>query len=110
MWTTCTYVVLHNHDIPKFPKTPNFNQRDWLAVLKYFVEKGLVFRSVNLSGQLWIPGLINKKGTKWVWKQKSVEELQNQGIDLTCRLRHDFDTTALFQLSRYYMDTRNPRV
>lgn len=107
MWTTCIYLNVHNHDIPKFPKTPSVDESHWLEVLKYFVEKGLIFRAVSLSGQFWLPGLIEQNGTKWVWKMKSIEELKSQGIKLTCRLRHDFDQNAQTLLYRNYLHSKS---
>jgi len=87
-WMTCTYLDINSHDIPKFPATDAAMRKDWLYVLKYFVDKGLVFRCVGPTLQFWLPGLMEKKGNRWVWTRRSIEELKERDIRLTCSLRN----------------------
>jgi len=91
-WMTCTYLNIYNHDIPKYPIINGTVRQDWIRVLQYFMEKGLVFRCVGPTIQFWLPGLMVKKGHKWGWMKRSVQELREQGISLTCSLRRNADT------------------
>lgn len=76
----------------KFPKVPATSPEAWEYVLKYFIEKGLVFRLVGPTVQHWVPGIMDKKGTKWVWKKTSIAKLKaDRGISLTCKVRHDIE-------------------
>jgi hypothetical protein len=86
-WMTCTYLNIYNHDIPKYPVSNDVAQQDWVRVLQYFIEKGVVWRRVGPTVQFWVPGLMDKKGNKWIWTKQSIEDLRGRGIDFTCNLR-----------------------
>jgi hypothetical protein len=90
-WMTCTYLNIYNHDIPKYPKSNGVVEQDWIRVLQYFMEKGVVWRCVGPTVQFWLPGLMDKKKNKWVWTKRSMEEFRRQGIDFTCTLRPNAD-------------------
>jgi hypothetical protein len=90
-WMTCTYLNIYNHDIPKYPVLNGAIQQDWIRVLQYFMEKGVVWRCVGPTIQFWLPGLMDKKGSKWVWTRRSIEELKGRGINFTCNLRPNAD-------------------
>ncbi|KIM72188.1 hypothetical protein PILCRDRAFT_744982 [Piloderma croceum F 1598] len=84
---TYTYLNIFNHDIPKYPVSNDVAQQDWVRVLQYFIEKGVVWRCVGPTVQFWAPDLIDKKGNKWIWKRRSIEDLRKRGINFTCNLR-----------------------
>jgi hypothetical protein len=44
---------------------------------------GLVFRLVGPRSNNWRPGIMGKKGNKWVWKENTLEELAAQGIHIS---------------------------
>jgi hypothetical protein len=90
-WMTCIYLNIYNHDIPKYPVSNGTIQQDWIRVLQYFIEKGVVWRGVGPTVQFWLPGLMDKKGNKWVWTKRSIEELRRRGINFTCNLRPNAD-------------------
>ena len=45
------------------------------------LDKGLVFRFLEEGG--WKPGIMKKERKKWVWREKSFEELQEYGIRIS---------------------------
>lgn len=55
---TCVYL---NVKILKFPVTDIARRNDWLYVLKYFFDKGLVFRCVRPTYQFLLPDLKEKE-------------------------------------------------
>jgi hypothetical protein len=67
-------------DLPKWIS----DHTKWLWCLKYAMAKGLVFRLREGPGKAtkWKPGVITKDGSRWVWKEKSVEELGEYDIQL----------------------------
>lgn len=71
-WMTIAYIYPPDDAAPglKFPY-PDI----WRRTLKNFVNRGIVFRDVSLTIQSWKSGLMTKKGTKWVWEQKTMQEI-----------------------------------
>jgi len=56
---------------------------EWFGPLKFKLDRGLVFRlRKEATGTGWAPGMMKREGTKWVWKEKSFEELREYGIHL----------------------------
>ncbi|KIM38323.1 hypothetical protein M413DRAFT_447825 [Hebeloma cylindrosporum] len=55
---------------------------EWFGPLKYMLDKGLVFRLISEESE-WKPGMMKREGSKWVWKEKSVEELRKHDIHLS---------------------------
>jgi len=57
---------------------------EWFGPLKYKLDKGLVFRlRKEAAGTGWKPGMMRREGAKWVWKEKSIEELREYDIHLS---------------------------
>lgn len=81
---------MHSHDFMKLPNVDAARQKDWLYVLKYFVDKGLVFRLVGPTFACWDAGLMEKKGNKYVWSKKTPDELKEKGISFTRQLRKTY--------------------
>jgi hypothetical protein len=57
------------------------NHARWFGGLKYAMERGLVFR-MGREWSGWRPGVMNRVDNKWVWGEKSLEELRGYGIEL----------------------------
>lgn len=56
---------------------------EWFGPLKYKLDKGLVFRlRKEATGTRWRPGMMKRDGAKWIWKEKSIEELREYDIHL----------------------------
>jgi hypothetical protein len=86
-WMSCTYLNVYAHDILKLPEADPAFQNDWRCALKYFTDKGLVFRAVGPTISFWDVGLMAKSGNKWIWKKKSIKELKSSGINLVTKTR-----------------------
>lgn len=60
------------------------NGQNWFGILKYSMEKGLVYRLFRIPGNevdiVCRTGIMEKAGSKWVWKGKSISELNERGI------------------------------
>src|SRR5258708_7187611 len=57
---------------------------EWFATLKFKLDRGLVFRlREEATRTSWKPGMMKREGAKWVWKERSFEELREYGIHLS---------------------------
>jgi hypothetical protein len=64
------------------------DHKKWLSRLKYSMHKGLVFRLREVPDEdKWRPGIMEQDGSRWVWKEKSIEELRAYDIHLS-KVRH----------------------
>jgi hypothetical protein len=74
---------------------------EWFDLLKFMLDKGLVFRFPDKRG--WKPGMMKKEGKNWVWKEKSFEELQEDyDIHLVLSVSW-FTSSAVFTDWRIYL-------
>ncbi|KAJ7832743.1 hypothetical protein B0H14DRAFT_3142799 [Mycena olivaceomarginata] len=77
-WISASYI--YEDDIPQGPQRPADRPCHWFA--EYCSRLGLVFRLVGPRSDSWKPGIMGKKGNKWVWKEHTLEELAALGIRL----------------------------
>jgi len=55
----------------------------WFVTLKYMLDRGLVFRECTPYRHTRCkPSMMEKQGSKWVWKEKSQQELEACDIHL----------------------------
>ncbi|KAJ7731134.1 hypothetical protein DFH07DRAFT_781359 [Mycena maculata] len=60
------------------------SDKPWYWFPGYCIDLGLAFRVVGPSGtSSWKPGLMGKEKGKWVWKERSIQELALHGISLS---------------------------
>ncbi|KAJ7811228.1 hypothetical protein B0H14DRAFT_1473690 [Mycena olivaceomarginata] len=78
LWVSASYV--YEDEIPRGFQRPADRPWHWFA--EYCSRLGLVFRLVGPRSDSWKPGIMGKKGNKWVWKEHTLEELAAQGIHL----------------------------
>ncbi|KAJ7666080.1 hypothetical protein DFH06DRAFT_1386091 [Mycena polygramma] len=74
LWVTAC--AIYAHDIA--PVRPS--DRPWYWFPKYCAHFGLAFRRVGPPPSPQKPGLMGKESNKWVWKERTLEELAAQGI------------------------------
>ncbi|KAH7924996.1 hypothetical protein BV22DRAFT_1065719 [Leucogyrophana mollusca] len=79
-----SYLYLKKMDIP----TVTFKDRPWFWWLNFCCDAGLVFRKGGPHHAVWHPGLMEKEGNKWVWKEKTLSELAAKGTHLLRYPRH----------------------
>lgn len=66
-----------------YPHYPVDRRPHWFFTLKYMLDRGLVFRECTpYSHTHCKPGMMEKQGSKWVWKEKSQQELEAYDIHL----------------------------
>ncbi|KAF7984929.1 hypothetical protein HWV62_9839 [Athelia sp. TMB] len=89
--------VAYAHDIPKLPRTTPLAryEQEWYHVLKFFTDKGVMFRAVELMMQYWLPGTLDRSRNRFVWRRQTVEELKGMGIEFTCTLRRGADVRRI---------------
>ncbi|KAF7984940.1 hypothetical protein HWV62_9861 [Athelia sp. TMB] len=96
-WMTCTYLNAYTHDIPKFPRTMPVEryEEEWYQVLKFFTDKGVMFRAVGPTVQYWLPGTMERSRNRFLWRKRTMEELKGMGIEFTCTLRRGADVRRI---------------
>jgi len=78
-WLTAK--TIYDSHLPHYPVE---RRPHWFFSLKYALDKGLVFRECNPYRHTHCkPGIMEKEGSKWVWKEKSLEQLEAYDISLT---------------------------
>ncbi|KAJ6532676.1 hypothetical protein DFH09DRAFT_1284545 [Mycena vulgaris] len=77
VWTSASYI--YDFELP----TVRPEDRLWFWFPKYCADLGLVFRVIGPGHNDWKPGLMKKKGNKWVWKEHNLEKLAMQGVHIT---------------------------
>jgi hypothetical protein len=83
MPTFLTAKTIYDSHVPSWPSD---RRREWFFSLAYFVERGLIFRECDpYHHRRCKPGVMEKQGSKWVWKEKSLEELKAYDIHLGCK-------------------------
>lgn len=77
MWLAAVH--LSKEDRPRVRPS----DRPWFWSLQHFAQAGIVFR-LQKDSQNWVPGLVdwNKHRDGWVWKEKTIGELELEGIHL----------------------------
>ncbi|KII84971.1 hypothetical protein PLICRDRAFT_57466 [Plicaturopsis crispa FD-325 SS-3] len=77
MWLAAVH--LSKEDRPRVRPS----DRPWFWSLQHFAQVGVVFR-LQKDSQNWVPGLVdwNKHRDGWVWKEKTIGELELEGIHL----------------------------
>jgi hypothetical protein len=65
------------------PPWPSDRRREWLFSLSYNLDRGLVFRECDpYHHRRCKPGVMEKQGRNWAWKEKSLDELKAYDIHL----------------------------
>ncbi|KAJ7330551.1 hypothetical protein DFH08DRAFT_1084257 [Mycena albidolilacea] len=78
LWVSASY--LYEDEIPR--GVQRHEHMPWYWFPKYCCDFGLVFRLVGPRSENWQPGIMGKKGNKWVWREYTPEERAAQGLQI----------------------------
>lgn len=81
MPTWYTAKTIYESHLPSY--LPSDRRREWFFSLSYNLDRGLVFRECDpYHHRRCKPGVMEKQGRNWAWKEKSLEELKAYDIHL----------------------------
>ncbi|KAJ7811240.1 hypothetical protein B0H14DRAFT_3880206 [Mycena olivaceomarginata] len=78
LWVSASY--LYEDEIPR--GVQRHEHMPWYWFPEYCCDFGLVFRLVGPRSDNWQPGIMGKKGNKWVWREYTPEERAAQGLQI----------------------------